>query len=179
MQGLWWCTGQCDERKEKKPEATLKHETNIAVRSRFFYGPFLPIWYCINLSFCYLNAVCSAATVVLFVWIPCGIPYVKTTRWHTGHQEGYCKKIIMLNLVSAHIIHLVLENDFYLCSHKWLYFPGFQTSCRCFHRRCKACLGDVVRVHSYGDHNRKGKFYSGALWVYCDQKLETHSVFFS
>jgi hypothetical protein len=27
--------------------------------------------------------------------------------------------------------------------------------------------------------DRKGKFYSGALWVYCDQKLETHSVFFS
>jgi hypothetical protein len=26
---------------------------------------------------------------------------------------------------------------------------------------------------------RKGKFYSGAPWVYCDQKLETHSVFFS
>jgi hypothetical protein len=27
--------------------------------------------------------------------------------------------------------------------------------------------------------DRKGNFYSGALWVYCDQKLETHSVFFS
>jgi hypothetical protein len=27
--------------------------------------------------------------------------------------------------------------------------------------------------------DRKGKFYSGAQWVYCDQKLETHSVFFS
>jgi hypothetical protein len=27
--------------------------------------------------------------------------------------------------------------------------------------------------------NRKGNFYSGALRVYCDQKLETHSVFFS
>jgi hypothetical protein len=25
---------------------------------------------------------------------------------------------IMLNLVSAHIIHLILENDFYLYSHK-------------------------------------------------------------
>jgi hypothetical protein len=25
----------------------------------------------------------------------------------------------------------------------------------------------------------KGKFYSGAPWVYCDQKLETHSIFFS
>jgi hypothetical protein len=22
--------------------------------------------------------------------------------------------------------------------------------------------------------DRKGKFYIGALWVYCDQKLETH-----
>jgi hypothetical protein len=27
--------------------------------------------------------------------------------------------------------------------------------------------------------DRKGKFYNGALWVYCDQKLETHLVFFS
>jgi hypothetical protein len=27
--------------------------------------------------------------------------------------------------------------------------------------------------------DRKGNFYSGALWFYCDQKLETHSVFFS
>jgi hypothetical protein len=26
---------------------------------------------------------------------------------------------------------------------------------------------------------RKGNFYSGAPWVYCGQKLETHSVFFS
>jgi hypothetical protein len=26
---------------------------------------------------------------------------------------------------------------------------------------------------------RKGNFYSGAPWVYYDQKLETHSVFFS
>jgi hypothetical protein len=68
-------------RKEwKKPKATLKHKTNLAVRPRFFYGPFLPIWYCINLSFWYLDAVCSAATGVLFVWIPYGIPYVKTTR---------------------------------------------------------------------------------------------------
>jgi hypothetical protein len=80
MQGLWSYTVQSDERKEKKPKATLKHKTNLAVRPRFFYGPFLPIWYCINLSFWYLDAVCSAATGVLLVWIPCGIPYVKTTR---------------------------------------------------------------------------------------------------
>jgi hypothetical protein len=75
----------------KKPKATLKHKTNLVVRLRFFYGPFLPIWYCINLSFWYLDAVCSAATRVLLVWIPCGIPYVKTTRWHTWHREGWCK----------------------------------------------------------------------------------------
>jgi hypothetical protein len=77
--------------KGKKPKATLKHKTNLAVRPRFFYGPFLPIWYCIDLSFWYLDAVCSAATGILFVWIPCGIPYVKTTRCHTWHQEGCCK----------------------------------------------------------------------------------------
>jgi hypothetical protein len=27
--------------------------------------------------------------------------------------------------------------------------------------------------------DQKGKFYSGAPWVYCDKKLETQSVFFS
>jgi hypothetical protein len=27
--------------------------------------------------------------------------------------------------------------------------------------------------------DQKGKFYSGAPWVYCDHKLETHSFFFS
>jgi hypothetical protein len=27
--------------------------------------------------------------------------------------------------------------------------------------------------------NWKGNFYNGAPWVYCSQKLETHSVFFS
>jgi hypothetical protein len=27
--------------------------------------------------------------------------------------------------------------------------------------------------------DRKGNLYSGAPWVYCDQKVETHSVFFS
>jgi hypothetical protein len=27
--------------------------------------------------------------------------------------------------------------------------------------------------------DRKGNLYSGAPWVYCDQKLETHSIFFS
>jgi prepilin signal peptidase PulO-like enzyme (type II secretory pathway) len=77
--------------KKKKPKATLKHKTNLVVRPRFFYDPVLPLWYCINLSFCYLDAVCSAATGVLFVWIPCVIPYVKTTRWHTWHQEGCYK----------------------------------------------------------------------------------------
>jgi hypothetical protein len=27
--------------------------------------------------------------------------------------------------------------------------------------------------------DRKGNFYCGAPWVYCDQRLETHLVFFS
>jgi hypothetical protein len=27
--------------------------------------------------------------------------------------------------------------------------------------------------------DRKGNFYSGVPWVYCSQKLETHSIFFS
>jgi hypothetical protein len=79
------------QKERKKPKAILKHKTNLTVRPRFFYGPFLPIWYCINLSFWYLDVVCLAAMAILFVWIPCGISYVKTTRWHTWHQEGYCK----------------------------------------------------------------------------------------
>jgi hypothetical protein len=54
----------------------------------------------------------------------------------------------MLNLVVAHIIHMILETDFYLYSHKWLYFAGFQISYRCFHKRCEVCPGDDVRVHS-------------------------------
>jgi hypothetical protein len=74
---------QSDEWKEKKPKVILKHKTNLVMRPRFFYGPFLPVWYYINLSFYYLDAVCLGAMGALFVWIPCGIPYVKTTRRHT------------------------------------------------------------------------------------------------
>jgi hypothetical protein len=85
----------------------------------------------------------------------------------------------MLNLVSAHIIHLILENDLYLYSHKWLYFAGFQTSCRCFHRRCKRVREMLCEYILMETIDRKVKFCSGAPWVYCDQKLETHSVFFS
>jgi hypothetical protein len=36
---------------------------------------------------------------------------------------------------------------------------------------CKYILKETI--------DQKGNFYSGAPWVYCDQKLETHSVFFS
>jgi hypothetical protein len=78
-------------KQRKKAATTLKHKPNLDLRPRFSYGLFLPIWYCINLSFWYLNAVCSAAMAVLFVWIPCGTQYVNTTRWHTWHQEGWCK----------------------------------------------------------------------------------------
>jgi hypothetical protein len=59
----------------KKGKKKTKSHTQAQNKSRyktevFFYGPFLPIWYCINLSFWYLDLVCSAATGVLFVWIP-------------------------------------------------------------------------------------------------------------
>jgi hypothetical protein len=43
---------------------------------------------------------------------------------------------------------LILEIDFYLYSHKWLYFKGFQICCKCFYKTSKACPGDVVQVHS-------------------------------
>jgi hypothetical protein len=76
---------------KKKAKSHTQAQNKSRCKTGFFYGPFLPIWYCINLSFWYLNAVCSVATGVLSVWIPCGIPYVKTTQWHTWHQEACCK----------------------------------------------------------------------------------------
>jgi hypothetical protein len=85
----------------------------------------------------------------------------------------------MLNLVSTHIIHLILENDFYLYSHKWLYLQDFKPP-------VDVSIEDVKRIREMlceyipkEDIDRKGNLYSGASWVYCDQKLETHSVFFS
>jgi hypothetical protein len=80
----WW-------KESKKAKSHTQAQNKSQCKTEVFYGPFLPIWYCINLSFWYLYAVCSAAMAVLFMWIPCGIPYVKTTRWHTWHQEGCCK----------------------------------------------------------------------------------------
>jgi hypothetical protein len=56
----WYCWscrafGDAQDRvtqgKKEKPKVTLKHKTNLAVRLRFFYGPFLHTWYYINLSF--------------------------------------------------------------------------------------------------------------------------------
>jgi hypothetical protein len=65
---------------KKKAKSHTQAQNKSRCKTEVFYGPFLPIWYCINLSFWYLDAVSSAATGVLFVWIPCGIPHVKTTR---------------------------------------------------------------------------------------------------
>jgi hypothetical protein len=65
---------------KKKVKSHTQAQNKSRCKIEVFYGPFLPIWYYINLSFWYLDAVCSAATRVLFVWIPCGIPYFKTTR---------------------------------------------------------------------------------------------------
>jgi hypothetical protein len=56
-----------------KGKKKAKSHTQAQNKSRCKTEVILPIWYCINLSFWYLNAVCSAATGVLFVWIPCGI----------------------------------------------------------------------------------------------------------
>jgi hypothetical protein len=84
----------------------------------------------------------------------------------------------MLNLVPAHIIHLILENDFYLYSHKWLYFVGFQTSCNVSIEDVKHVREMLCEYILKESIDRKGNFYTDASWVYCDQKLETHSVFF-
>jgi hypothetical protein len=74
------------ERKKRKSHTKEQNKTHC--KTGVFYGPFLPILYCINMSFWYLGAVCSAATGVLFVWIPCGIPYVKTTQWHPDIKKA-------------------------------------------------------------------------------------------
>jgi hypothetical protein len=91
----WWSCKAFGDAQDRVTKGKKKSHTQAQNKSRckteVFYGPFLPIRYCINLLFCYLDAVCSAATGVLFVWISCDIPYVKTTRWHTWHQEGCCK----------------------------------------------------------------------------------------
>jgi hypothetical protein len=66
------------KRKEKKPKTTLKHKINLAGRPRFFmvlsylFGTALTCHFGTSMSV-------SAAMGVLFVWIPCVIPYVKTT----------------------------------------------------------------------------------------------------
>jgi hypothetical protein len=95
----WYCWscrvfGDAQDRVTKEKKKSKSHtqaQNKSSCKTEVFYGPFLPIWYCINLSFWFLDVVCSAAMGVLFVWIPCGIPYVRTTRWHTWHQEGCCK----------------------------------------------------------------------------------------
>jgi hypothetical protein len=53
----WYCWscrafGDAQDRvtkERRKAKATLKHKINLALRPRFFYGPFLPISYYINL----------------------------------------------------------------------------------------------------------------------------------
>jgi hypothetical protein len=50
------------ERKKAKRHNT-QAQTKSWCKTEVFYGPFLPIWYCINLSFWYPDAVCSAAMV--------------------------------------------------------------------------------------------------------------------
>jgi hypothetical protein len=78
--GLWWCTVQSDERKEKKPKATLKHRTNLAVRLRFFMVPSYLFGTALTCHFGTSMQCAQQPQGVFFVWIPCGIPYVKTTR---------------------------------------------------------------------------------------------------
>jgi hypothetical protein len=85
----------------------------------------------------------------------------------------------MLNLVSTHILHLILETDFYLYSHKWLYFAIFQSfvdvSTEDLKRVREMLCEYILKETIY----QKGNFYNGAPWVHCSRKLETHSVFFS
>jgi hypothetical protein len=50
-------------RKERKKDKSHTQAQNKSrCKTEVFYGPFLPIWDCINLSFWYLDVLCSAAT---------------------------------------------------------------------------------------------------------------------
>jgi hypothetical protein len=74
--------------KKKAKSHNTQAQTKSRCKTGVFYGPFLTIWYCINLSFWYLDVVCSAAMTVLFVWISCGIPYVLTPFFGKTGQKG-------------------------------------------------------------------------------------------
>jgi hypothetical protein len=68
----------------------------------------------------------------------------------------------MLNLVSSHIIHLILENDFYLYSHKLFYFAGFQTPVDVSTKDVKRVREMLCEYILKETIDRKGHFYSGA-----------------
>jgi hypothetical protein len=55
------------KKKKLKFNQTFKHKPNTTVRPRFFYGPFIPIWYCINLLFWYLDAQSAQQPSVSFL----------------------------------------------------------------------------------------------------------------
>jgi hypothetical protein len=57
------------KKKGQKIKDALKHKANITVRPRVFYGPFIPIWYFINLTFWYPDPVRLTAIGVLSVHV--------------------------------------------------------------------------------------------------------------
>ena len=50
------------------------------------------------------------------MWILCCIEHDGPTRWDKHHEKSFCK-CILLSLVSIHILHFILETDFYFYSH--------------------------------------------------------------
>jgi hypothetical protein len=76
---------------KKKAKSHTQAQNKYHCKTEVFYAPFLHIWYCINLSFWYLDAVCSAATGVLFVWIPCGIHVDAKSTPHAKHTASRTK----------------------------------------------------------------------------------------
>jgi hypothetical protein len=46
---------------KKKAKSHTQSQNKSCCKTEVFYGHLLPIWYCINLSFWYLDVVCSAA----------------------------------------------------------------------------------------------------------------------
>jgi hypothetical protein len=69
------------------------------------------------------------------------------------------------------IFTCILINDYILQDFKPLVDVSIEDVKRVREMLCEYILMETI--------DRKGNFYSVALWVYCDQKLETHSVFFS
>ena len=132
-----------------------------------FAGP--PILQVLPQTCVYLHAVRSAAIGEHVVWILCCIEHVGPARWHKHHEKDFCK-YILFSLVSARILHLILETDFYFYSYDNCIMQNYKPFTRLAHQGalrmvqgmlCEFILKEII--------DPKGNFYdiSDAMWVHC------------